>query len=178
MLSMFGGCKTGYGGDNKVPLSGDDSDFLSDRLSLIYGHPESFTTEKGKNILEMNEEKIFVFITDEVGSNIWSPDFRPLMSNIPGSIRVFTAVSAPMLVMSATVGKAEQQKVLEDTGMKNRKFEIIELNPVLPHVFREADKNILRGGVCQIGILRPLNAYPPHFSATSTIPPPFFSNNH
>ena len=77
---------------------------MSDRLSLIYGHPESFNTEIGKKILEVNEKRIFVYVTDEVGFNIWGNHFRPLMSSIPGSIRVFTASNAPMLCMSATVG--------------------------------------------------------------------------
>ena len=135
MLSMFGSCKTGSGNRSKVSLSKCEGDFLSDKLALIYGHPESFATEIGKKVLESNEDRISVFICDEIGFNIWGPDFRPLMSNIPASIRVFSTMSAPMLCMSATVGKSEQQKVLEDSGMKIRNFEIIEQNPVMPHVF-------------------------------------------
>ena len=123
------------GNPSKVSLSKCEGDFLSDKLALIYGHPESFATEIGKKVLESNEDRISVFICDEVGFNIWGPGFRPLMSNIPASIRVFSTMSAPMLCMSATVGKSEQQKVLEDTGMKIRNFEIIEQNPVMPHVF-------------------------------------------
>ena len=57
------------------------------------------------------------------------------MTNTPGSIRVFSEVSAPMLCVSATVGKTEQQKVLEDMGMNNRKFTILDTNPVLPNIF-------------------------------------------
>ena len=135
MLTMHGGCRTGSNNPVNVSLSKSESDFLSEKLALIYGHPESFATEIGKKVLEKNEERIFLFATDEVGFNIWGPDFRLLMSNIPGSIRVFSTVGAPMLCMSATVGKADQQKVLEDMGMKNRNFEIIEDNPVMPHIF-------------------------------------------
>ena len=135
MISMYGGCKTESSDDNKVSLSKSEGEFLSEKLSLIYGHPESFATVFGNKVLETNEERIFVFVTDEVGFNIWGPDFRLLMSNIPGSIRVFSAVNAPMLCMSATVGKAEQAKVLEDMGMKNRPVKIIDNNPVMPHVF-------------------------------------------
>ena len=135
MISMYGGCKTESSDDNKVSLSKSEGEFLSEKLSLIYGHPESFATVFGNKVLETNEERIFVFVTDEVGFNIWGPDFRLLMSNIPGSIRVFSAVNAPMLCMSATVGKAEQAKVLEDMGMKNRTVKIIDNNPVMPHVF-------------------------------------------
>ena len=57
------------------------------------------------------------------------------MSNIPASIRVFSYSNAPMLCMSATVGKSEQLKIIEDMGMKNRSFEIIDFTPVMPQVF-------------------------------------------
>ena len=135
MLSMFASFKTGSEDPSKVNLSRCENDFLSDKLSLIYGHPESFATEIGKKVLENNEQRIFVFISDEVGFNIWGPEFRPLMSNIPGSIRVFSEVNAPMLCLSATVGKNDQQKVMDDMGMNNRIVEIIEQNPVMPHLF-------------------------------------------
>ena len=86
MLSMYGRCQTMFSENNKVCLSRSEDEFLTDQLSLIYGHPESFATEMGKKILESNEERIFVFVCDEVGFNIWGPDFRILMSNIPASI--------------------------------------------------------------------------------------------
>jgi hypothetical protein len=38
---------------------------------------------------------------------VWGPTFRPLMSSVPGSIRVFSTENAPMLCMSATVGKSD-----------------------------------------------------------------------
>ena len=135
MLSMYGGCKTAFNDQNKVSLSKCEQEFLSDRLTLIYGHPESFATDMGKKILETNEGRIFVYVTDEVGFNIWGQDFRLLMSSIPGSIRVFSESNAPMLCMSATVGKQDQKKILEDLGMLNRSFVVIESNPVMDHVF-------------------------------------------
>ena len=133
MISMYGGCKTS-GDKLKVCLSKCEEEFLSGKLSLIYGHPESYSTDLGKNILESNEERICLYATDEVGFNIWGPDFRILMSSIPGSIRVFSP-SAPMLCMSATVGKMEQKKILNDLGMINRRLEIIESNPIKDHIF-------------------------------------------
>ena len=75
-------------------------------------------------MLEVNEDRICMFVTDEVAFNVWGQDFRPLMSSIPCSITVFSSLNAPMLCMSATVGKGEQEKVLADTGMKNRRHEI------------------------------------------------------
>lgn len=135
MLSMYGSCKSGPMDGNKVKLSRGESDFLTDDLSLIFGHAESFTTEIGKKVLEANEDRIFLFAADEVGFNVWGPNFRPLMSSVPGSIRVFSTENAPMLCMSATVGKSDQAKVLEDMGMTNRKHLIIDKNPVMPHVF-------------------------------------------
>lgn len=129
MLSMQGSLKTGSR-DLKC-----DKDIHTDSLSLIYGHPESFATETGRTILESNEDRIFVFVTDELGFNVWGESFRLLMSTVPASIRVFSEVNAPMLCMSATVGKSEQEKVLEDMGMKNRNFSIIDKNPVMPHWF-------------------------------------------
>ena len=134
MLSMYGRCHTMLSEKSGVNLSRSEEEFLSDQLSLIFGHPESFATEIGKKILESNEERIFVFVCDEVGFNIWGSDFRILMSNIPASIRVFSDSNAPMLCMSATVGKGEQEKVLADTGMNNRRHEIIKLNPIMDHV--------------------------------------------
>ena len=136
-LTMYGNCKTASSGgsDEEVSLSGIEEEFLSDKLSLIFGHPESFATKLGKKILEANEKRIFVYVTDEVGFNIWGNDFRLLMSSIPGSIRVFTTSNAPMLCMSATVGKQEQRKILSDLGMVHRKFVVIESNPVMDHIF-------------------------------------------
>ena len=40
---------------------------------------------------------------------------------------------------------------------------------------REAVQNILRGGVYEIGRLRPLDAYPPHFFPQPSTLPPFFA---
>ena len=42
-------------------------------------------------------------------------------------------------------------------------------------VLREAAKIILRGGVYEIGGLRPLDAYPPHFFPQPSTLPPFFA---
>ena len=135
MLSMYGSCESKSMDGNKVNLSRGESEFLTDKLSLIFGHPESFTTEIGKKVLEANEDRIFVLAADEVGFNVWGPLFRPLMTSVPGSIRVFSSENAPMLCMSATVGKSDQAKVLDDMGMTNRKHLIIDKNPVMPHVF-------------------------------------------
>ena len=134
MLSMHGGCKLGAN-SSSVTLSREEDDFFSEELSHIYGHPESFSTEMGKRVLESNEHRIYVFVSDELGFNVWGQDIRILMSTIPAALRVFSDVRAPMLCMSATVGKSDQEKVLEDMGMKNRKFTILEKNPVMPHVF-------------------------------------------
>ena len=49
---------------------------------------------------------------------IWGPDFRLLMSSVPGSIRAFSP-SAPLICMSATVGKLEQKKIIDDLGITN-----------------------------------------------------------
>ena len=135
MLSMSGSCRTGFCEQNKVSLSKSEEEFLSDSLSHIYGHPESFATDLGKRILETQEKRIFVFICDEIGINIWGDSFRPLMSTVPGAIRVFSESNAPMLCMSATIGKSDQQKILMDLGMMNRSVEIIEQNPVMPSLF-------------------------------------------
>ena len=136
MISMYGSCQTGGSSEkDKGMLSKSENEFLSGQISYIYGHPESFTTEIGKKILETNENRISVFVCDEVGFNIWGDTFRILMSSVPGSIRVFSASNAPMICMSATIGKAEQCKILEELGMKHRKFEIIENNPIMPNLF-------------------------------------------
>ena len=130
ILSMYGGCKSKVPSkEGKDDVTWGEEEFLTDQLSLIYGHPESFATNTGKNILEANESRICLYATDEVGFNIWGSQFRILMSSVPGSIRVFSP-SAPMLCMSATVGKMEQGKILDDLGMLKRRHKIIETNPV------------------------------------------------
>lgn len=131
MLSMYGGYKTGR--KDLEAASSSEENFLSEKLTLIYGHPESYTTEIGKNVLESNEERICLYATDEVGFNIWGPDFRILMSSVPGSIRAFSP-SAPLICMSATIGKIEQKKIMEDLGMTNRLLKIIDYNPVPNHI--------------------------------------------
>ena len=128
ILSMYGGCKAKVRDKEEVSTKSEE-DFLSDQLSLIYGHPESFTTGTGKNILESNESRICLYAVDEVGTLVWGPDFRILMSSVPGSIRVFSSF-APMLCMSATVGKQEQVKILDDLGMLKREHQVIEFNPI------------------------------------------------
>ena len=133
MISMYG--RGTLSEKNKEDLSNAENEFLSDKLSYIYGHPESFATEIGRKILESNEDRIYVFVCDEVGYNVWGPDFRILMSSVPGSIRVFSSSNAPMLCMSATIGKADQVKVKEDLGMVHRKCEVIDFNPVMPNIF-------------------------------------------
>ena len=120
MLSMYGSCQTSSSAEKTVSLSKNEEDFLSAKLSFVYGHPESFATEIGKKILETNEGRIFLYATDELGFTIWGEEFRPLMSSIPGSILVFSSVDAPLLCMSATVSKRDQKKVLEDIGMVHR----------------------------------------------------------
>ena len=133
MLSMYGGCKSSLQSSG-VKMSTSEDLFLSDKLAFIYGHPESFTTELGKTVLESNESRICIYATDEVGFNIWGEHFRILMSSVPGAIRVFSS-SAPMLCMSATVGKMEQKKILDDLGMSNRTHQVIESNPIKDHLF-------------------------------------------
>ena len=78
MLSMYGGCKTRSDGEAKVALSKCESDFLSDKITLIYGHPESFATEMGGNILETNEFRICLYTTDEVGFFNMGPRLQTL----------------------------------------------------------------------------------------------------
>ena len=123
MLSMHGNL-------NKAGDEADDT--LDESVLFLYGHPEGFTTMLGKELLESNEERIYLYVTDEIGSNIWGPGFRKLMSTVPGSLRVFSP-SAPMLCLSATVGLLEQEKVLRDLGMSNRKYVIIDSNPIRNH---------------------------------------------
>lgn len=121
MLSMFGN------------MSGDEAGHtLDDSVSFLYGHPEGFTTMLGKEVLESNEGRIYLYVADEVGFNIWGPDFRKLMTSVPGSLRVFSP-SAPMLCLSATVGISEQEKVIGDLGMSNRKHMVIDSNPIRDH---------------------------------------------
>ena len=55
------------------------------------------------------------------------------MSSDPGSIRAFSP-SAPLICMSATIGKIEQKKIMEDLGMTNRLLKIIDYNPVPNHI--------------------------------------------
>jgi hypothetical protein len=56
MISMYGSCQTGGSSEkDKGMLSKSESEFLFGQISYIYGHPESFTTEIGKKILETNE---------------------------------------------------------------------------------------------------------------------------
>ena len=57
MISMYGNYQVGGSSQkDKVILSESESEFLSGQISYIYGHPESFTTEIGKKILEANEQ--------------------------------------------------------------------------------------------------------------------------
>ena len=132
LRTMYGGHKSRHT-EMEAATSESEKDFLSDTFKLIYGHPESFTTAMGKHVLESNEHRICVYATDEVGFNIWGQDFRILMSSVPGSIRVFSP-SAPMICLSATVGKIEQKKIIEDLGMNNRPLKIIDYNPVPDHI--------------------------------------------
>ena len=51
MLTMHSSCKSSSMDLGKVKLSKSESDFMGDKLTFIYGHPESFATEIGKKVL-------------------------------------------------------------------------------------------------------------------------------
>ena len=123
MLTMQGKLRMGLDKKTESECS------LPSSIDYLYGHAESFATSLGKEILESNEHRIFLFVADEVGFNIWGPEFRVLTSKVPGSIRVFSPL-APMLCISATIGKEEQLKTLNDFGMFNRDHLVIDYNPI------------------------------------------------
>ena len=80
MLTMHGKLRMGLNMESKNEYSSTSS------INYLYGHAESFATSLSKEILETNEHRIFLFIADEVGFNIWGPEFRVLTSKVPGSL--------------------------------------------------------------------------------------------
>ena len=87
---------------------------LSEEVEVIYGHPESFATSVGKQVLAELERRgmIKLVVFDEVHTLLHWSGFREDMMRLSASIRAF-APSAPVCIMSATVTTPELRTLIK-----------------------------------------------------------------
>ena len=76
-------------------------------------------------------------------------------------------------MFSSTIIQTNMLKIMMKHHISERQVMVSKqlVDPLIQ--LREAAKNILRGGVCQISGLRPQNAYPPIFQRQPLYPPIF-----
>jgi len=132
MLSMSGKANVGSQDDQTISFDKPEEYFFDGTVKRIYGHPRSFTSKLGQQILEANQDRIVLHACDELAQYLWGSDFRKIeLQVVPGSNRIFAAENSPFLAMTATLRKPYE--VLETKrllGMEDRDCEVIDCNPV------------------------------------------------
>ena len=105
VLTMSGHLKTNSGEENP-DLSCDIDDLLEGKFPVLLGHPESFDTPLGQNILRelQRRERLLLVCVDEFhqgGEGHWSV-FRPDMMRLSTSLRLYGVPGCPTVCMTAT----------------------------------------------------------------------------
>ena len=115
-ISMGG--EVEYGGVRSGRLSHDLDYILSEEVEVIFGHPESFATPVGKQVLAELERrgKIKLIVFDEVHTLLHWSGFREDILRLSASIRAY-APSAPVCIMSATVTTPELRTLIKSLDL-------------------------------------------------------------
>ena len=165
MLTMSGKARLGADKEDSVKstTSKPEHQFFDGTLSHICSHPEGFTTDLGKKILEKNESRIVLHASDELANFMWGGDFRKLgLHVVPGSNRIFSVSGAPFLAMTATLrNPSEIIEVKNLFGMADKICDVIDINPVKQNAFyskivRPSNKSSFYSEKGLISVLRTL----------------------
>ena len=122
-----------------ISMSHQMEDMCSGRISVIVGHPESFSSPAGRQILDSLQEKnlIMQLVVDEAHTGLtsqWAGSFRSGMLSAPARVRVKCQEGAPVLAMSATLTKRDTAELMSSLDLLESRTVIIRENPVLSNI--------------------------------------------
>ena len=138
------GCVTMNGGlqvnsEDNFSISHPLAELSSGDVSIIVGHPESFSSSTGRQILDSLQEKglIMQIVIDEAHAGLasqWAGTFREGMLKAPARIRVKAQENAPVLAMSATLSYEDTKELMSNLDLSSDKTVVIRENPVLSNI--------------------------------------------
>ena len=163
VLSMRGELTTSSEEKDSVNLSCDLSDILEGKISVIFGHPESFDSGLGRMILRelQKRERILLICIDEfhqAGFGHWD-SFRPNMMKFSTGLRLYGIKECPSIAMTATSTEDEIRDVVRALGLREPPV-VLTSTPVQSHlkfsVIRRPSNNFgLDGTVSSSGTKKP-----------------------
>ena len=139
-ISMQGSFKSSVSeeDDDDVNLSAPLADVKGGKIKVLLGHPESWTSKTGKDILDSLQEKGLILFTflDEAHVPLgrhWDT-FRPQMKLVSGMLRGKAVRGSPMLAMSATLTVPEEVSELHKIlGLRSENTVVLQSNPIQKH---------------------------------------------
>ena len=126
-------------GDNQAELDPcrSEAEMLAGNISIIYCHPESLLTAKGRQIVKslVSSNKLLLISHDEIQLTFkWGRSIREEMLSAPAEMRAI-APNVPTLYMTATFRNAEIEAMKREFCVKEPCV-VITCSPVLPqHLF-------------------------------------------
>ena len=123
-------------GRDKAVLSCSLDELLSGSITVLIGHPESFSTPRGREIMAALQalDRVLGVTIDEFhqgGEGHWKA-FRPDMLRLSCSLRIFCRRGAAVLVMTATALAHEIREVVDMLVLRTCPV-VLYSNPVLPY---------------------------------------------
>ena len=135
VISMSGQLKTSFEHQAGVTLSKPEEEFLNGNLPCLFGHPESWLSEKGQSLIQdlHKNGRIILNVTDEMHSSLDWAKIRPQMKTLSGMIRIFSAKGAPTLAMTATATEADVAEMKVCLGLRDN-VTVLRASPVQNHM--------------------------------------------
>ena len=103
----------------------------------MFGHPESFATANGKQLLRelKRKERISLLCVDECHTSKHWAGFRPGIERQTSMLRAFLRPDSPTVVMTATASSSDVKELVKALGLGVRgKPVLIASNPVQAHM--------------------------------------------
>ena len=136
VLSMSGQL-SGSNVDEEATLSCLMSELLEGKFSALIGHPGSFDTNLGRQILRELQrlERIFLICIDEFhqGAEGKWDSFRPNMMKSSTRLRLYGIKNCPSLAMTATASDADVKEVVASLGLRTDPI-ILTSSPIQSHI--------------------------------------------
>ena len=120
-----------------VTLSETSEKFKNGSIKCIFGHAESWVTDKATQILDSLQEKGLIVLSflDEAHIPLYEHwnNFRPHLRRVPGQLRGRAVRGAPCLAMTATLTSAEIKELKNIMGFRDNNTVILQSNPIQEH---------------------------------------------
>ena len=132
---MSGQLRTSLEQQDGVTLSRPEAEFLNGNLPCLFGHPESWMSEKGQSwIQDLHKNgRIVLNVADEMHSSLDWAKIRPQMKTLSGMIRIFSVKGAPTLAMTATATEADVAEMKVCLGLREN-VTVLRASPVQKHM--------------------------------------------